>query len=215
MGYLIRRATVNDSEAISKICLLTANFGTSAEHLHHYGELPGLIYALPYINLPTTFGYVIVSIDESSGSEKSVVGYVLGTWDTMSFIAIAEKEWYPSLRIKYPLDAPDDVQRLKDDRTYISRIHKPDIPPKGIIDFSPAHVHIDILPEAQRQGLGKKLIGHAVKFLSEKDPELKGLWVGVDPRNEEGKKFYRKIGGTNLPTPVGEYYVLNFSEWKD
>jgi len=194
--------------------LLTADFGTSAEHLHNYGELPGLIYALPYVNLPTTFGFVLTSHNED-GSEKDVVGYILGTWDTPAFNAAAEKEWYPALRIKYPLDSAQDPQRKEGDQTYISRIHKPDSPPKEILEFSPAHIHIDILPDAQRKGLGRKLIGSAVRFLSEKDPSMQGLWVGVDPRNEEGKRFYLKIGGTFYPTSHGECYALKFSEWED
>jgi len=214
MSYSIRTATIKDSDALSKICLLTANFGTSAEHLHHHGELPGLIYALPYVNLPTTFGFVLRSHNED-GTENEIVGYILGTWDTPAFNAAAEKDWYPELRHKYPLDSPDDSQRTEADKNYISRIHKPDIPPKEILEFSPAHIHIDILPEGQRKGWGKKLIGAAVTFLSEKDPTMQGLWVGVDPRNEEGKKFYRKIGGKFHPTSHGECYVLRFSEWQD
>ena len=214
MDYSIRPVTTKDSDALSKICLLTANFGTSAEHLHNHGELPGLIYALPYVNLPTTFGFVLRSHKED-GTEKEIVGYILGTWDTPTFNAAAEKDWYPELRLKYPLSPPDDTQRKDADQSYISRIHKPDSPPKEILEFSPAHIHIDILPEAQRKGWGKKLIGSAVKFLLEKDPNMQGLWVGVDPRNEEGKRFYLKIGGKFHPTSHGECYALSFSEWKD
>jgi ribosomal protein S18 acetylase RimI-like enzyme len=211
MGYSIRAVTVDDSDALSKICLLTANFGTSAEHLHHYGELPGLIHALPYINLPTTFGFVLVSSEES-GTKQEVVGYILGTWDSLAFTEAAERDWYPPLRAKYPLNAPEGTEA---DQVYFSKIHQTEMPSKEILEFSPAHIHINLLPRAQRQGWGKKLVGQAVKFLSDHDPNIKGLWVGVDPRNEEGKKFYKRIGGTYYPTPYGEHFVLEFLNWEN
>jgi ribosomal protein S18 acetylase RimI-like enzyme len=211
MGFSIRPVTIEDSEALSRICLLTANYGTSAEHLHHHHELPGLIYALPYVNLPTTFGFVLVFNEESGSEKEEVVGYVLGTWDTSVFIEAGEKDWYPPLRIKYPLNSPE---RTENDQIYISTIHRKAIPSIVILEFSPAHIHIDILPQAQRQGWGKKLIGQAVAFLSNHDLNIKGLWVGIDPRNEEGMKFYQKIGGAYYQTPDGEYFTLKFSEWK-
>jgi hypothetical protein len=39
------------------------------------------------------------------------------------------------------------------------------------------------------------------------------LWAGVDPRNEEGKKFYKKLGGKRLATSHGEVYTLRFSDF--
>jgi len=215
MVYSIRSTTKDDSEAVSKICLLTSNFGTGGEHLHHYGELPGLVYAVPYVNtLPTTFAFVLVSRDESGPEDapEDVIGYVLGTWDTPTFLEASEKDWFPPIRAKYPLNAPEDTERTEADQKYISRIHEKNDPLDEILYFSPVHLHINILPQAQRQGWGKKLIGKAVKFIQEKDSTIKGLWVGIDPRNEEGKKFYTKVGFTSFP---GDHYTLKFSEWKD
>ncbi|KAJ3491456.1 hypothetical protein NLI96_g696 [Meripilus lineatus] len=56
----IRRATQADSPALSKICLLTADAGQSGEHLHTMGELPGLMWAEPYVHVPSAVGFVIV-----------------------------------------------------------------------------------------------------------------------------------------------------------
>jgi hypothetical protein len=74
MPISIRQASVDDAPALSRICLLTADAGKSAEDLHNFPELPGLLWAVPYVHLPTTWGFVMV--DEINGE---VVGYIVGS----------------------------------------------------------------------------------------------------------------------------------------
>jgi ribosomal protein S18 acetylase RimI-like enzyme len=100
------------------------------------------------------------------------------------------------------------------DKHYIKLIHTPDQHAREVFEFSPAHIHIDILPVAQRKGWGRKLMGKAMEELARYNSEMQGLWVGVDPRNEEGKKFYMKLGGRHLPTSHGEVYTLSFDDFK-
>jgi ribosomal protein S18 acetylase RimI-like enzyme len=209
MPLEIRPATFAHSEALSRICLLTANYGTSAEGLHSIKELPGLVYALPYVNLPTTFGFVLEDVQQD-GTEGEVFGYILGTTDTKLFMEAAEKDWYPSVRENYPKEVSkeEEAKRTEADKQYIKIIHKPDIPSPEVFEVSPVHIHIDLLPQVQRQGWGRKLMGAVVEYLREHHPGIDAIWIGVDPRNEEGKKFYRKIGGKELPTSDGEYFSL-------
>lgn len=56
----------------------------------------------------------------------------------------------------------------------------------------PAHMHIDIKPEAQRQGMGHQLVDALVARL--KELGVKGLHLGVSEKNEKGVNFYRKYG---------------------
>ena len=56
----------------------------------------------------------------------------------------------------------------------------------------PAHLHIDILPEYQRMGLGSKLMDTLTAHLREKG--VHGVMLGVGSHNEKGKNFYRKYG---------------------
>jgi hypothetical protein len=74
MTIKICKVTEDDEVSVSRICLLTADAGVSAEALHDFGELPGLVYAVPYIRMPTTWGFVLE--DEAA---QEVVGYVLGS----------------------------------------------------------------------------------------------------------------------------------------
>ena len=56
----------------------------------------------------------------------------------------------------------------------------------------PAHLHIDILPEAQRQGLGTKLIDALTSHLKAKG--INNVSVLTISRKSMGYKFYTKYG---------------------
>ena len=172
----IRPATPSDNEALSRICLLTGDAGSSAEASHSVPELLGLIYAIPYNLLDTTFGFVLVDTDACSSdivnspdNHQRVVGYILGTTDSRRFEEIAEREWWPALRNKYPKgnDTPKyrlvvytdwhyterfanaHIDRKEADERCISNIHSPSTTPEDITCRFPAHIHIDILPSHQ------------------------------------------------------------------
>jgi len=206
MTVFLRQALESDAPSLSHICLLTASAGSSAEALHDHGELPGLVYAVPYVKLATTFGFVMVN-DETS----EVVGYVLGSYDTRVYERDAEEHWWPALRAKYPIDGPGKVSGKEADETYIKLLQKMHTAPEQSIAFSPAHIHIDILPQYQRQGWGKILIACVVEYLKGKDVD--SIWVGMDPKNENAMRFYRKLGFEDIEAP-GAYMGLRFINWK-
>lgn len=218
----IRRATAADSPALSHICLVTADAGSSAEALHTAGELPGLLYAEPYAHLPTGFGFVLV--DPAQPAFAGVVGYALGTWDTRQLERDLDAAWFPPHRERYPLaagaaDATDAVPPhlhglTLEDRKFVRLIHAPPAAPDVAVAFSPAHMHIDITAAYQRQGWGKKLIGELVRFLRD-EKGLEGLWLGLDPRNSNAKKFYSRLGFKGMPEAPGAVMSLDFADWKD
>ncbi|EFI27731.1 hypothetical protein CC1G_14654 [Coprinopsis cinerea okayama7 len=183
MSATIRKVTKNDEAALSKICLLTADAGNSAEHLHDFPELPGLVYAVPYVHLPTTWGYVL----EEDGT-GDVVGYILGSKDTRAYERYAQEDWWPSLAEKYP---PSTASKSGDVH-YTNLLRNMHTAPQANIDFSPAHLHINILPAYQKKGWGRKLIGEAIKYLEGEGFE--GVWLGLDPRNTAARAFYGRLG---------------------
>ncbi|KAI0729415.1 acyl-CoA N-acyltransferase [Fomitopsis betulina] len=185
----IREARALDSTAVSRICLLTGDAGSSAEHLHSFGELIGLMYAEPYVRLPAGFGFVLVDPDK----HDAVVGYVLGTADTRLFEQQASESWFPEVQKRYPPHSLQADRPLKPaDERYIRTIHNPPRAPQVQIAFSPAHLHIDILPEYQRQGWGRRLMNRAFEHL--KELGLDRVWLGLDPRNGSARKFYQRLG---------------------
>jgi ribosomal protein S18 acetylase RimI-like enzyme len=190
MSLAIRKATEADTDALFRVCLLTADAGKSAVGLFDYPELPGLTYAVPYLTRKATFAYVLEEDDT-----KEVVGYVVGSHDTREYEEDVIQNWFPVHAIRYLYGSPFDNPDIKEgDKAYIKRYLNPSVfrTFDWSIAFSPAHIHINLLDKHQRKGWGRRLIGKAVEHLKEKG--LDGLWVGVDPRNEEAKKFYKRIG---------------------
>ncbi|TFK43409.1 acyl-CoA N-acyltransferase [Crucibulum laeve] len=203
-NLIIREVTQDDAPALSRICLLTADAGVSAEVLHDHKELPGLVYAVPYVNLPTTWGFVL-----DDKSKNKVVGYILGSVDTRAYEQHAAQDWWPPLVEKYSSVTPT---KPADDR-YINLLKNMHVAPDSNIAFSPAHMHIDILEDYQGRGWGRKLITTAIDHLKERG--LQGVWLGLDPRNENARKFYERLGFEQIKdAPDVNQLGIKFSKYR-
>ena len=208
-GVYIREARPADSPVLNRICLLTGDAGQSAAHLHTFGELIGLVYAEPYVHLPTGFGFVLVDPAKDDDA-NAVVGYALSTYDTRAFEHAARTDWFPRVRAPYaiPPDGATDA-----DKKFINILHNPPSAPQPAVDFSPAHMHIDILPEYQRQGWGRRLIARVVAYLRD-ERGLERMWLGLDPRNDAAKKFYEALGYKELPGAPNGTMGLEFKDFR-
>ncbi|EJD35439.1 acyl-CoA N-acyltransferase [Auricularia subglabra TFB-10046 SS5] len=210
----IRPARLEDMPAISRISLLTGRAGQSAEDDHRIGGLPGSVWAEPYVAAELkpdarTFAFVLVNDD----APDLAVGYIVGTADTRAYERVAEERWWPALRTRHPLTSVDDRALMDADRQHVRLLHKPDLAPQNVIEFSPAHVHISLLPSHQRQGWGHRLLDAAVSHL--RGEGLDALHLVVNPRNNQAKQFYLKVGFERLPTDERgyEYYGLRSSRF--
>ena len=67
-----------------------------------------------------------------------------------------EAEWWPGLRADYPLEL---ATRSAADQEVVELIHTPPVASDSVAERFPAHLHIDLLPRIQRQGVGRRLIG--------------------------------------------------------
>ena len=81
--------------------------------------------------------------------------------------------------------APDDLRRRSaaEASTLLQQKHKA---------AYPAHLHIDLLPEYQRQGLGSRLVDTLADHLRKKG--VPGVMLTVGGSNEVGQSFYNKYG---------------------
>jgi ribosomal protein S18 acetylase RimI-like enzyme len=199
----IRRATGDDESSLSRICLLTADAGKSAEGLHDFKELPGLVYSVPYVKLPTTWAFVLEEVDT-----KEVVGYVVGSTDTRAYERYASEHWWPALSAKYLVEnatKPGDVH-------YSKLLCAMQTALDATVAFSPAHLHINLLDKHQRRGWGRRLIGAAVEHL--KGEGLGAVWIGLDPRNDEARKFYTKVGFKEIVGADSSHLGLRFADFE-
>lgn len=214
MSITIRRATEADADALSHICLHTADAGKPADQLHDYGELPGLVYAVPYVKLPTTWGFVMVdgalptTVGQGPGQ---VVGYIIGSTDTRAYEAYAAEHWWPGLAEKYTVGrlAPGKAA----DEQYMKLLGNMHVAPEANVGFSGAHLHIDILEGYQRQGWGRRLIGKAVEYL--RGEGLEGVWLGLSTENVGARLFYGKLGFVDVEGAPDGNMGLKFVDWKE
>ena len=193
----IRPYRASDLDTIYDICLATGDAGADASHLYRDAKLIGHVYAGPYgVHAP---GTAFVAQDESG-----VGGYMLGTAGTRAFEDTLEAAWWPSLRTCYPDPAdprtPDErMQRL---------IHHPVRMPRRIADAYPAHLHIDLLPRLQGQGLGRRMIAHWLASVAQLG--ARGAHLSVGMRNERAVRFYRACGFHEVERYVAPFDVIVF-----
>ena len=68
-------------------------------------------------------------------------------------------------------------------------------------DDHPAHLHIDLLPELQGQGWGRRLIDTLAGALRERG--VSGLHLVASADNTGALAFYARLGFTPLPSHAG------------
>ena len=191
--FNVRQAVISDLPYLYEICLKTANKGGDATHLFADAYLVGQFFAAPYLffELETCF------VAEKKGQP---IGYIVGTSDTLAYNQWLNKNWLPDLRKKYPVcPSQQDLELFLYDT-----IHREATSPSLVKDF-PSHLHIDLLPVAQGQGLGAKLMSTFLDALRKK--QSKGVFLGVDDRNERALLFYQKIGYTVIVQEPGVVYM--------
>jgi ribosomal protein S18 acetylase RimI-like enzyme len=181
MDFNIRKYHASDLTSLYRICLKTGDSGTDATHIYNDPDLLGHIYAAPYVVFEPNLCFVATSSDKP-------FGYILGTRDSNEFYDRCEKEWFPILRNQYNLLKDENKSK---EAAIIKRLHqKFEVDPE--LDDYPAHLHIDLLPEAQGYGLGRKLIEIFIDKLQEL--KVKGLHLGVGKKNQNATKFYERVG---------------------
>lgn len=180
MSFEIRSFHPSDLYSLYRICLLTGDSGKDASEIYKDPEILGHFYAAPYAVLEPELCFVAVK-------NGRPVGYILGTQNSEQFAARCEAEWFPPLRQRYPF--PPDSDKSPD-AAIIRRIHAGQ-PVKPELLKYPAHLHIDLLPEAQGQGLGRKLIQVFADKL--RQLHVPALHLEVGRKNENAIMFYERV----------------------
>lgn len=181
MESKIRPYHPSDLYALYQICLKTGDSGKDATCKYNDPEILGHFYAAPYAVLESDLCFVLTC----SGSP---CGYILGTRDSAVFYERCERDWFPVLRERYPKPAEDDASA---DANIIRLIHRGHKVKKELLDY-PAHLHIDILPAGQGQGMGRKLTDTFLNRLREL--KVPAIHLEVGKANPGAIKFYKRIG---------------------
>jgi len=181
MANFIRPFHFSDLVSLYQICLKTGDSGEDATKKYNNPNLLGHFYAAPYAVLEPELCFVLSFDGKPSG-------YILGTKDSQSFYSKAEKEWFPLLREEFPLPKSDDKSY---DANIIRLIHKGHLPNSDMIDY-PAHLHIDILPEGQGIGMGRKIMDTFLNKLREL--KVPAVHLEVGKKNLNAISYYKHLG---------------------
>jgi GNAT superfamily N-acetyltransferase len=182
----IRRLAASDLESLYAISLATGLAGRDAAHLYADPKILGQIYAAPYAVLAPDS--VLAAADRDG-----VVGYAAGSLDTQDWEERLERDWWPRLRTQYPDPGDDAAQPMTQDQRRAATIHRPTRTPISVSTRFPAHLHLNLLPMSQGQGLGKRLYE---AWRTEKNAGP--LHVAVNRANEKALGFWTKLGFAGL-----------------
>ena len=116
------------------------------------------------------------------------VGYIICTENYDRFAPVFSREYISRFS---PLQA----------RYRFGAAHSADLQKKYKSEY-PAHMHIDVLPEYQRMGLGHRLVDTLAAHLAKKG--VPGVMLTVGTSNKVGQSFYNKYGFVLLEKAPGD-----------
>jgi ribosomal protein S18 acetylase RimI-like enzyme len=192
VSVIIRPYQSTDRDAVALICLRTAAGGGDAAGVYSDDTLMPEVFALPYVEYAPELAFVV-----SDG--RRVLGYVIGVADTAAFIEWWKREWAPGFAARHPSPgAPTEHEPGFTEAELIGAGADPErmrIP--ELADY-PAHLHIDLLPELQGQGYGRRLIDTLRAALAECG--VPAVHLSMDAANTGARAFYDRLGFHELPS---------------
>lgn len=194
----IRPYQESDEAAVRRICLLTGDDGGDASRLYPDADLLSDIFAIPYTVFDPELCFVATADD---GGDGRAVGYIVGTADSARFAGQFRQLWLP--RVSGRHQAPPESRDADEDAQSAMawRLHHPKSDPRVLRDY-PAHLHIDLLPEAQGKGGGRALMRRFLNAAHEHGAE--GVHLSVSSTNLGARAFYAKLGFEPLVLPGSE-----------
>lgn len=188
----IRSFHPGDEPYLTNICVKTADAGNDATGILPDDELWAHIFALPYAERHPDLAFVV-----ASDADKPI-GYILGTDDTDAFEDWFASDYWPRLADRFPKPSDGDDTR---EASLLKYAYGRRAGAEPYAAAHPAHLHIDLLPEAQGAGWGRQLIERLADALRARG--IRSLHLGVDANNTNAIAFYERLGFTPIPTHPG------------
>jgi ribosomal protein S18 acetylase RimI-like enzyme len=169
-----------------RVCVLTGDSGADATGMFEDDDLLPDIYVGPYLRLQPDLAWVVDVGDH-------VAGYLLAAADTSRFVADYRAHWLPTFTSRHPRDPLHDAATAR----VVGRGYEPEAMLGDHLVQFPAHLHIDLLPEAQGRGLGRVLIRTLLTELRRRG--IPGVHLGVARENRNAQAFYAHLGFRPVP----------------
>jgi ribosomal protein S18 acetylase RimI-like enzyme len=200
----IRTYRPADRDGVIEVCLRTAAGGGDATGVYSDDSLMPEVFALPYVTYAPELSFVV---DDGGGR---VLGYVIGVADTRAFVEWWKREWTPGFRARHPSPgAPTGSNPEFTEHQLLAAGTDPDRMLIAEVDEYPAHLHIDLLPDLQGQGFGRRLIDTLRRALAERG--VARVHLGMDAANTSARAFYDRLGFHELPSSRPEAPLLGIA----
>lgn len=183
---IVRPYHPSDRDAVYEISVRTADAGGDARGIFSDDDLVPDVYAGPYLYLEPELAFVV-------DDEGRAVGFVLGAADTAAFAAAFREQWLPLVAPRRRV-SPTPVTR---EELLVDTLHHPERMVRPELAAYPAHLHIDLLPDAQGQGWGRRLIRRLLAELRSRG--VRAVHLGYAPENTSARAFYLRLGFREVP----------------
>jgi len=187
----IRAFRVGDEPALAEICLRTADAGADATGVFDDDDVWAAVFVLPYVERHPEFALVV----EDDGGRP--IGYIVAAPDTDAFEAWFRGEWWPRFAERWP--EPVEERSRQDGTLRYAYGRRPGAEPYAATH--PAHLHIDLLPEAQGAGWGRRLIEAELDLL--RAAGVPGVHLVAAAENTGAVAFYPRVGFRAIPSHEG------------
>ncbi|GAA3245674.1 GNAT family N-acetyltransferase [Streptomyces sp. XM83C] len=179
-----------DRDGVADVCVRTADNGGDSRHLYPDRQLMPTLFAAPYCHFDPGLAFVL---DDGRGG---VGGYIVGTADTERFVRDWRDRWLPLVGDRYPpLERPPRTPTEE----MIALLHRPERMILPELRPYPAHLHIDLLPEWQRRGYGRRLMHTFLAALHERG--VPAVHLGMVTANTAARAFYDRLGFHPIEVP--------------
>jgi GNAT superfamily N-acetyltransferase len=187
----IRRFQLDDLARLREICVLTGAAGGDATGRWSTDDLLPDLFLEPYLTYAPDWAWVV---DLGDGP----VGYLVAVPDTRRFVAWWRAMWAPWFAVRYLRPGPP----YSPEEELVERGFEPQILLMPELHEYPAHLHIDLLPEAQGKGHGRALIETLLDALRRE--KVSGVHLTMDPANVGARQFYARIGFEELESSTAD-----------
>lgn len=188
----IRPFAAGDEPALADICLLTADHGEDATGILSDDAIWAEIFVLPYVARHPDLAFVV------EGDDGRARGYIVCAPDTDAFGAWFRDEWWPAFADSRPRPADRGARDGILEHAYAQGASASPF----AAEF-PAHLHIDLLPELQGQGWGRRLIESLTEELRSRG--VPGLHLEASVDNAGALAFYPRVGFLPIPDAPGAF----------
>ncbi|EGD82363.1 hypothetical protein PTSG_03030 [Salpingoeca rosetta] len=187
--YAMRPCFESDRDYLYDLCIKAGRAGADPQKVYECPTILGDRWVGPYLSLPGCLAYVL---EDNQG----VCGYVLAAIDSRAFYRDLQSLYLPSVAGKYTPPAEPRSNWKPVDHLLHELLNPTFYIDEDIMKSYPSHLHIDLLPRAQNQGNGRRLINLLLRNLQACGSV--GVHLEVPAESAGAHRFYERLGFSPL-----------------